>query len=147
MFENSKKTHARDIMTADPVCCLPQDTLSLAARLMRNNDCGALPVVRSHDDRQAVGIITDRDIVVRALAEDLSPGSTRVETCMSQDLCSVGPQESLREIEKEMERHKVRRVLVVDEDQRVIGMVTQAQVVRHAKPEEIAEVLGAISEP
>lgn len=145
MVKKGLDIKVKDVMTRDPECCSPEDTLSMAAERMRDNDCGAIPVVDGRD-RMALGVITDRDIVVRAIAEGLDPDETSVERCMSTDLVTVEEDATLNEVRKAMEERKVRRVLVVDAQGGVIGLVPLAKIARLVSEEEVGEVLGAISE-
>lgn len=145
--KKAAKKNVEEIMTRDPACLMGSDTLQSAAQLMRDCDCGAIPVVDTLRDRHPRGIITDRDITIRAVAGNRIPAESKVEEFMSSELATVSPDANLREVEATMEKHKVRRVLVVDKANSVCGIVTQAQLARNAPAEDVAEVLAAISEP
>lgn len=148
MFQKkAAKKSVEEIMTRDPACLTGEDTLQSAAQLMRDCDCGAIPVVDTLKDRHPMGIITDRDIAIRAVSTNRIPAQSKVEEFMSTKLATVSPEANLREVEAVMEKNKVRRVLVVDKADSVCGIVTQAQVARNAPAEDVAEVLAAISEP
>src|ERR1700704_1232188 len=117
---------ARDVMTPDPACCTPHTTLDEVAKLMAQNDCGEIPVVDSGD--QIVGVITDRDIVCRVVAEGKNPMGYTVETCMSQPVVTVPSDAPLEEVISTMEKHQIRRVPVVDERGSCAGIVSQADI-------------------
>lgn len=146
MEEKGLDIKVREIMTGDPDCCTPEATVLAAAELMRDCDCGAIPVVDGKD-RRPVGIITDRDIVIRAVAEGLSAESTSVAQCMSTELATVEEDATFGEVKKIMEARKIRRVLVVDSQGALVGLVPMAKIARLVPEEEAGEVIGAISEP
>ncbi|HUX34661.1 MAG TPA: CBS domain-containing protein [Gemmatimonadaceae bacterium] len=141
---------ARDLMTSTPTVITPDDSIPRSAEVMRNLDVGMLPVVDDLTHRRLIGVITDRDIVVRCLA-DRGKEECQVRDHMSTSpLVFVGASASLEEITLLMERYQVRRVPVVDADLRVIGIVTQADLARRVgrqHPEIIEEVIERISTP
>ena len=141
---------ARDLMTSTPTVITPDDSIPRSAEVMRNLDVGMLPVVDDLTHRRLIGVITDRDIVVRCLA-DKGKEECQVRDHMSTSpLVFVGASASLEEITLLMERYQVRRVPVVDADLRVIGIVTQADLARRVgrqHPEIIEEVIERISTP
>jgi CBS domain-containing protein len=136
----------RDIMTRNPACCTPEDTLVDAARLMKINDCGAIPVIEDEENRKPAGIITDRDIVVRGLAADMDPLETTVEDCMTRSLVAVQSDEDVEECVRLMEEHQLRRILVIDNDGSVIGIVVQAQIALNVDSALAGEMVEDISE-
>jgi CBS domain-containing protein len=132
----------RDAMTEDPRSIGASASVVEAARLMRAEHIGSLPV--TEDDR-LVGMITDRDITTRVVAESAVPESTSVGDVYSRDLISVGPDHDLEEALGLMAHHQVRRLPVV-QDGRLVGMVAQADIALKDN-ERTAELVGAISEP
>jgi CBS domain-containing protein len=132
----------RDAMTEDPRSIGASASVVEAARLMRAEHIGSLPV--TEDDR-LVGMITDRDITTRVVAESAAPESTSVGDVYSRDLISVGPDHDLEEALGLMAHHQVRRLPVV-QDGRLVGMVAQADIALKDN-ERTAELVGAISEP
>ena len=114
----------RDAMTADPRSIGKSVSVVEAARLMREQDIGSLPIT---DDEKLVGMITDRDITMRVVAEAADPKVTSVEDVYSQDLISVEPDNDLGEALRLMARHQVRRLPVV-ENGRLVGIVAQADI-------------------
>ena len=142
--------YARNLMTPEPSMISVNDTITSAARLMRTLRIGLLPVVDDTHHRHLLGVLTDRDIVVRCVAEGHRL-DCRVEDHMTRDgLLTVLADSDLRLIADRMEQHQVRRLPVVDARQRVIGIVTQADLARRVGPEDpelVEEVLERISNP
>ena len=132
----------RDAMTADPRSIGASASVVEAARLMREQHIGSLPVT---EDERVVGMITDRDITTRVVAESAVPETTSVEDVYSRDLISVEPNSDLDEALRLMARHQVRRLPVVEND-RLVGMVAQADIALK-ESERTGELVGAISEP
>ena len=132
----------RDAMTADPRSIGASASVVEAARLMREQHIGSLPV--TEDDR-LVGMITDRDITTRVVAESAVPETTSVGDVYSRDLISVEPNSDLDEALRLMARHQVRRLPVV-ESGRLVGMVAQADIALK-ESQRTGELVGAISEP
>jgi CBS domain-containing protein len=136
---------AKDIMHKDPACCTPTATLEEAARIMVDHDCGSVPVIQSEDTRRLEGVITDRDIVCRGVAQGKNPRDARVAECFSETAVSVTPESSLEDCLGMMERNQVRRLPVVDESGRCVGIVTQAQAARNADDRQAGRLLKDIS--
>jgi CBS domain-containing protein len=140
---------ARELMTADPACCTPDQPIRDAARLMRECDCGCIPVVKEHTDKQLIGVITDRDIACRATAEGRGP-DTPVREVMSLGPRCCHPDDSVDMVEEIMADVQVRRVPVVDDRGRCVGMISQADLAlneRAASEKEVGRVVERISEP
>jgi CBS domain-containing protein len=130
-------------MTEDPRSIGPSVSVVEAARLMREGDIGSLPIT---DDETLVGMITDRDITTRAVAEAADPTQTSVGEVCSHDLISVEPDQDLDEALQLMARHQVRRLPVV-ENGRLVGIVAQADIALSEKEKKTGELLEAISVP
>ncbi len=141
---------ARDLMTPTPTVITADDSIPKAAEVMRNLDVGMLPVVDDLTSRRLIGVITDRDIVVRCLA-DRSLTECQVRRHMTGDpLVSVRETTGLSDIVAAMERYQVRRLPVVDADERVVGIVTQADLARRVgreNPAMVEELIERISSP
>ena len=131
-----------EVMTSNPQSVDPSTTVVEAARLMRDGDVGSLPVV---EDGKVVGMVTDRDIAVRAVAEGKDPQGTKVGEIASKELVTVDPQQDLDEALRLMARHQVRRLPVVEEDGRLVGVVAQADVASEAGDEKTGELVEEIS--
>ena len=134
---------ARDVMTPDPACCSPHTTLDEVARLMARNDCGEIPVIDTAD--QIVGVVTDRDIVCRVVAEGKNPMTYPAETCMTRPATTVQVDASLEDLVAVMERQQIRRVPVVDASGRCVGIVSQADVARSGSKNTVAELVREVS--
>ncbi|HSL21633.1 MAG TPA: CBS domain-containing protein [Vicinamibacterales bacterium] len=135
-----------EIMTSNPACCTPDTSLGEVARLMVENDCGEIPVVDSQQRKKPVGVVTDRDIVVRMLAQGHNPLERTAQDAMTAPATTVTPEMDLDECANIMERKQIRRVPVVDESGRVTGMVSQADIVRTARDRMAAELVREVSE-
>jgi CBS domain-containing protein len=133
----------RQLMTVKPRTVKTGDSVVEAAKLMRGEDTGIAPVV---DGERLVGVVTDRDIAVRVVAEGRDPQTTTVDDVASQDLVTVDPQQDFDEVLRLMAQHQVRRLPVVEEDGKLVGIVSQADVARHADAERTGEVVEEISE-
>ena len=138
---------ARDIMTKDPACCTPSASVQEVALLMKHNDCGCIPIV--DESRRLVGVVTDRDIAVRAIADGMD-ANTMVGKFMTTDPASCSPESDLQEIEQIMGERQVRRVPITDEDGCCVGIVSQADLAlaedRGVTDSEVGKVLERISE-
>ena len=132
----------RDAMTAEPRSAEPSQSLVEAAQVMKQEDVGSLPVV---EGGRLLAVLTDRDIVVRAVSEGVDLRATRLGDVASHELVTVGPDEDLDEALRLMARHQVRRLPVVDE-QRLVGMLAQADVASEAKASKTGEVVEEISQ-
>ena len=133
----------REIMTAQPATCAPDSPLDEVARLMVKHDCGALPVV---DGDALAGIVTDRDIVARVVAEGQHPEEKTARDAMTTPALHVTPEDDVEDLLRLMEKNRVRRVVVVDGD-RVVGMVAQADVARHLSELQTGDTVEDISRP
>jgi CBS domain-containing protein len=132
----------RDTMTAKPRSIDASQAIDDAARLMRDEDVGSLPVT---DQGRLIGVITDRDIVIRVVAEGGKDSAT-VADALSRNPVTVSPDDDLDEALRLMARHQVRRLPVVEDD-RLVGIVAQADVALAEKEKKTGEVVEAISEP
>ena len=137
----------KDVMTPTPACCTEDTTLEEVANLMVENDCGAIPVVDSEDSKRPVGLITDRDIVCRAVAEGLNPLDLTATDCMTSNVLTVTEQSSFEECCRLMEEKQVRRVPVVDENGALVGIVALADVAREGRKTTAGEVVKEVSDP
>ena len=132
----------RDVMTSNPTSCEPSTTVVDAAKVMAQEDVGPVPIV---EGGRIVGIVTDRDLVVRVLAEGRDPNSTTIGEIASADLVTVQPDSDLNEALNLMAQNQVRRLPVVEGDQ-LVGIVAQADVARAADEEATGEVVQDISQ-
>lgn len=138
----------QDIMTKDPVCVTPDATVREAALVMQREDVGIVPVVEARGERMLVGVITDRDIAIRCVAEG-KDGSCRVGDAMSSDkLATCREDDEVESAMDAMRLEQVRRIPIVDERGSLVGIVAQADIVRKADNDFRAEkTIEQISEP
>jgi CBS domain-containing protein len=140
--EDEMGSSIRDTMTSNPRTVGTSTPVAEAARLMQSEDVGSLPIVEG--DR-LVGMVTDRDITLRVVAEGKDPQSTSVGEVASRDVVSVDPQQDLDEALRLMARHQVRRLPVVEEDGRLVGIVAQADVAQQGTDAKTGQVVEEIS--
>lgn len=142
---------AREIMTPSPKTSSANDSAKDVARIMRDNDCGAVPIA-DEESGKIVGIVTDRDLAIRGLAEGLG-ADTKVGDLMTSSLNCCRADDDLRDVEQVMVDHQVRRVPIVDADGVCVGIVSQADIARATQgrnqisEREVAVVVERISEP
>jgi CBS domain-containing protein len=137
-------TKVREVMTPRPHCATPDTPLSQVAEIMARDEVGAVPLVL--DDR-LVGLVTDRDIVVRALAAGKDARGMPAREVASGDVVAVSPEHDLSEALQLMARYKVRRLPVIEDGDRLVGIVAQADVALEAKGKASGEMLEEISKP
>ena len=136
-------TQARDIMTTEPSCCTAAATLDQVAKLMVHNDCGEIPVVDVAE--RLIGVITDRDIVCRVVAEGKNPMAYTAETCMSEPVVTVTADTRLDDLLSTMEKHQIRRLPVVDERGCCAGIIAQADIASTGDERDVAELVREVS--
>jgi CBS domain-containing protein len=132
----------RDVMTRSPRTIDSAGSAVDAARLMRDEDVGLIPIVES--DR-LVGTVTDRDIAVRLVAEGKSPDKTQVADIASRELVTIDPDQDVEEAMRLMAKHQVRRLPVVEEDGKLVGIVAQADIAKHVSAAQTGDVVEKIS--
>jgi CBS domain-containing protein len=135
-------------MTPDPACCTPDSSARDAASLMREHDCGSIPVVETLEGRRLVGTVTDRDLAIRGLAAGKGP-DTPVRELMTNDPISASPDDEVEIVREVMVSQQVRRVPIV-ENGAVVGIVAQADLAREegaASDQEVGRIVEAISDP
>jgi len=136
-----------NLMTRDPSSCLPGDSVATAAKIMKQQDVGPVLVVSDNSELRLVGIVTDRDIAVNVVAEGRDPYSTRVDSIMSSSLVTCREDEDVSRAVKQMAEYQVRRIPVVDENNRVVGIIAQADIARSGQDEQVGELVEDISQP
>jgi CBS domain-containing protein len=137
----------QEIMTEGIAYCTPETSLGEVARLMAEHDCGALPVLDDLDRNRPLGIVTDRDIVCRAVAAGKNPLEMTAGEIMTSPAHTVHPQDAVEDCCQVLEGHQVRRAVVIDEQGGCCGMVSQADVARHASARQTAELVEEVSQP
>lgn len=137
----------RKVMTADPACCTPTTPLRDVARMMAENDCGEIPVVDDAVQKHPIGVVTDRDIVLRSLAVGRDPTALSAGDCMTTPAVTTRPDCSLEDCRELMEAHQIRRVPVVDEAGRLCGIIAQADIAQASTKRETGELVKEVSAP
>lgn len=139
---------AHDIMTPQPVSVTPDTRVQEAAQLMRDQNVGMLPVVDVNGSKRLVGVVTDRDIAIRHVAEGHGSSDCPVSEAMTEHVTTCMPETDLDDVMEIMGREQVRRIPIVDERGDLVGVVAQADVVLHAEDEKKAErTVEEISQP
>jgi CBS domain-containing protein len=136
----------RDVMTRNPACCAPDTNLQQVACMMVEYDCGAIPVIDAGSGKP-IGIVTDRDITVRAVANCKNPLELSARDCMTAPVCTIGEDASLDECLDLVEAKQIRRMLVVDRAGKCIGIVAAADLAEHASKRKAGELLQKVSQP
>ena len=109
------------IMTKQPLCCSPAATVQDVARMMRENDVGAIPVISDLVSKKLVGIITDRDLCISAMADGKDPRNTTIADYFTKTVVTCAPEDTLEACEQKMKQHRIRRIPVVDKENSCIG--------------------------
>ncbi|RPI94390.1 MAG: CBS domain-containing protein [Chloroflexi bacterium] len=140
-------TKCSDIMTEELVYCMPGDTVSEVARLMKKEDIGPVLIVDNGDNKTLVGIVTDRDLVLKVIAEGLDPKTTKVQDAMSKKLVTCYADDDVEQAMSAMAQFQLRRIPVVGENMKLMGIISQADVAtRVDEPEKTGEVVKEISQ-
>ena len=137
----------REIMTPNPACCTPETPLREVAKAMVDNDCGEIPIVRSASDGTLVGVVTDRDIVCRLIAQNRNPLELTAESCMSSPVVAVRESTQVEECARIMEESQIRRVPVVNGGGMICGIVSQADIAKNASRRVTADLVKDVSQP
>ena len=135
----------RSVMTTDPATCQASTPIRDVARLMLDNDCGLVPVI--DETGKPVGAVTDRDIALRVVAEGRDPQQCTAQDCMTSPVTTVSVDSNLAETTDLMEREQVRRMLVVDQDGRLCGIVAQADIALSGRDRRTADLVEKVSQP
>ena len=136
-----------EVMTSNPVCCVPNDSVAKAAGLMKSEDIGSIPVIEDEQTKRLVGIVTDRDLALKIVAEGRDPKTTNVEAVMTRKVVTCRADDDLQKALNAMAEHQLRRIPIVDNDHKVVGIIAQADVATRAnQPEKTAEMVMEISQ-
>jgi CBS domain-containing protein len=134
---------ARDVMTTDPACCPASTTVDRVAQMMVTNDCGEIPIVDGGN--HPIGVVTDRDIVSRIVAEGKNPSGEVAEAIMSTPVITVRADAPLDEVVATMEKHQIRRVPVVDDGGCCTGIIAQADIAAEATTHTAGKLVREVS--
>jgi CBS domain-containing protein len=135
----------REIMSPNPACCTPDDSVQHVAKMMCDLNVGSIPVVVDPQSRFLVGIITDRDLCCRVLAHGLDAKSTRIQEYVTYNPAVCRDGENVEQCERLMQEHQVRRIPVIDKDTHLIGILAQADLALRDKPERVHKTVAEIS--
>ncbi len=135
----------RDIMSQNPACCTAADTAQTVASILCDRNVGSMPVVASQQSRKLIGMITDRDLCCSVIAQGMDPKTTRIEQFISPAPVTCRDGENVEHCERLMQQHRVRRIPIVDAEDRVIGIVSQADLALRSKPERVSKTVAEIS--
>ncbi len=136
-----------DVMTKNPVCCLPHVMVTDVAQLMKRENIGPIPVIENEQTRKLVGIVTDRDLALKIVAEGRDAKSTKVEAVMTREVVTCRADDDLQKAMDAMSSHRLRRIPVVDNENKILGIIAQADVAtRGNQPEKTAEMVKEISQ-
>lgn len=135
-----------DVMTKDLVYCLPDESVANVAQLMKKEDIGPVLIVDNEENKTLVGIVTDRDLALKVVGEGRDPKNTRVEDVMTAKVVTSRAGDSVENAMKAMAQYQLRRIPVVDDHNRLVGIISQADVAtRLNEPKKTAEVVKEIS--
>ena len=132
----------RDVMTSNPCTIDAEKSVAYAAKMMQEEDVGLAPIV---EGEKLIGMLTDRDIAIRVVAEGRNPDQVKVRDVASTRLVTVDPQQDLDEALRMMAKHQVRRLPVVEEDGRLVGVVAQADIAREGDDSRTGQLVEEIS--
>ena len=135
-----------EVMTKNPVCCLPSDPVSKVAQLMKSKDIGSVPVIENEQTKKLVGIVTDRDLALKIVGEGRDLKSTKAEEVMTRKVVTCRAEDDLQKALDAMSEHKLRRIPVIDNNS-IVGIIAQADVAtRVDQPEKTAAMVKGISQ-
>ena len=136
-----------EVMTKNPVCCLPTDTVTKVAQWMKSKDFGSVPIIENEHTKKLVGIVTDRDLALKIVAEGRDPKATKAEDVMTRKVVTCHAEDDMQKALDAMSEHKLRRIPVVDNNHGIVGIIAQADVAtRVDQPEKTAAMVKGISQ-
>jgi CBS domain-containing protein len=136
-----------EIMTPNPICCLPTDSVKKVAEIMLRENLGPIPVIDNEQTRKVIGILTDRDLVLKIIAEGCDAEKTKVETVMTRKVISCRADDNVQKAIDSMSEHQLRRIIVVDNVNKILGIISQADVAtRTNEPQKTAEMVKDVSQ-
>ena len=137
----------KKVMTKDPVCCLPNDFVVSVAKLMKRENIGSVPVIDNVQTRNLIGIVTDRDLAIKVVSESRNAKTTKVVEVMTQKVVSCLADDNLQKAMDAMSENQLRRIPIVDKDNKILGIISQADVAtRVNQPKKTATMVKEISQ-
>ena len=138
----------KQIMTTDPACCAPSCTVDEVAQMMKQHDIGPVPVVSHDSHHMLVGIITDRDLALKVVATNQQPSKIAASQIMTKEPVCCKPDDDIEDVLDLMQTHQLRRIPVVDEENKLIGIISQADVANRLNwSDKTAQVVEQVSKP
>src|SRR5438309_7626112 len=134
-------------MNRDPVCCVLSDTAQTVARILCDRNVGSMPVVADQQSRKLVGMITDRNLCCTVVAQGMDPNAIPITKLLALAPLSCRDGKNIETCERLVQEHQVRRIPIVDAEDRVIGIVSQADLALRDKPERVSKTVAEISKP
>jgi len=135
------------VMTKNPICCQPSDSVMKVAQWMKRENIGSIPVIENTETRKLVGIVTDRDLALKIVGEGSNPKEVKVEEVMTFKLVTCRPDDDIQRALDMMSEHQLRRIPIVDDEHKVIGIISQADIAtRVNQPDKTAEIVKDISQ-
>jgi CBS domain-containing protein len=136
-----------EVMTKNPVCCLPDDMVAKVARLMQSENIGSIPVIENEQTQKLIGIVTDRDLALKIIAKGQDAKSTKVEAVMTRQIVTCRTGDDLQIALDAMAEYQLRRIPIVDNDDKIVGIIAQADVATRVNlPEKTAAMVKEISQ-
>ena len=135
------------VMTKNPTCCQPSDSVMKVAQWMKRENIGSIPVIENDETRKLVGIVTDRDLALKIVGQGADPKSVQVEEVMTHKLVTCRPEDDIQRALDKMSEHQLRRIPIVNNEKMILGIISQADVAtRVNQPEKTAEIVKDISQ-
>ena len=135
-----------DLMTKNPVYSLPSDKVTKLAQLMKSKDIGSVPIIEAEQTNKLVGMVTDRDLALKIVAKGRDPKSTTAEEVMTRKIVTCQAGDKLQKALDAMSEHQLRRIPIIDDNNRIVGIIAQADVAtRVDQPEKTADLVKGIS--
>lgn len=136
----------KEVMTSNPFCCLSDETVHEVAQLMKSKDVGSIPVIENRENLKLIGILTDRDLALKVIAAGLDPEKTKIREVMQQNPFTCLESDDVQTALDVMASRQVRRIPVVDANQRIVGIIAQGDVaIRLDRPKKTGELVAKIS--
>ena len=137
-----------EVMTKNLECCLPGEKVTEVATMMKRGNIGPIPVIENGKTQKLIGIVTDRDLALKVVAEGLNPRDTKVEAVMTRKLVTCLAGDDLQKALDAMSEHQLRRIPIVDDNYKILGIISQADVAtRVNRQEKTATLVKGISQP
>ncbi len=139
----------RHVMTKDPSCCVPSDSAVRAAKIMRDERAGIVPIIENEQSQRIIGVVTDRDLCMNVVAEGRDPATVTVQECITTKVVTCSPDDSIEKVTELMRENQIRRVPVVNDGGELQGIVALADVVErgNVKTTQTHETLKQVSAP